>query len=545
MSLKGRRVWDCFPYAGYDPEPELLEIRLHELSDIVDYFVLVEAPVTHSGKPKPLYFQENKKRFEKFLDRIVHIVVTDFPPADMTKLGESWKYERHQRDAIARGLLNARDEDIVITSDLDEIPRAKTLKAYDPSMGLVGLNLSMHSYWLNMVNRETEYAWAKVLPFGMAKNMTHCQIRYTFGHQIIPNGGWHFSYMGGPKEVVNKIESFAHQEYNLPRCKDEKAIRERMEHGIDPHERAVKYKVEDLDQTYPAHVLENTCKFSRLIHPEFFKKASAAIWAEKTDTNQKISEALRLERETGTAEARTVEWNQRVWDSYAWPKDGDEWSSMADFSGVPYEKWKDSLTRSFLIPYLGKEKRVAEIGPGHGRWSEIIIPRSKYVYLIDLSRKCLAYLKERFKGNDHLAFAIPNMEGGIFQGQYGALDHMNWYPSKAPPPGEHVGGITRVGDGTWDFIWSFDTFVHIEEPECRAYAREFARVLKRTGMGVIHHPGNPTLEQRRNGCRSQMTAQKWKDILRQNNLHVVWQKDSWDGGDVKLNNDVITMFIRP
>lgn len=523
MSLNGHRVWDCFPYAGYDPEPEILEIRLHELSDIVDYFVLVEAPLTHSGKTKPLYFQENKSRFERFLDRIIHVVVTDFPPADMTKLGESWKYERHQRDAIARGLSGAGDQDIVITSDLDEIPRAKTLKAYDPSMGLVGLNLSMHSYWLNMVNRETEYAWVKVLPYGLAKTMTHCQIRYTFGRQILPNGGWHFSYMGGPKEVIHKIESFAHQEYSIPRCKDPEAIRKRMEHGIDPHERSVRYQVEPLDDTYPKYVQANLKKFSHLIagQPALSQMPGYTgpdpVTGFRGHVGRSGTHPLNIAPED--KDLRTVEWNKQVWDSYTWQKDGDEWDSFAQHARVPYEKWKDSLTRSFLIPYLGNGKIVVEIGPGHGRWSEMIAPRIKggKLHLVDVTPKVIEYLKTKLKAEGSQLDLFVN-DGKT---------------------------IPQVEAGSVDFIWSFDTFVHIEELECRSYAREFARVLKRTGMGVIHHPGNPTPEQRRNGCRSQMTTQKWKDILRQNNLHVVRQMDSWDGGNVKLNNDMITMFVRP
>lgn len=509
MSLKGRRVWDCFPYAGYDPEPDILEIRLHELSDIVDFFVLVEAPVTHSGKPKPLYFQENKARFEKFLDRIIHVVVTDFPPADMTKLGESWKYERHQRDAIARGVSGASDQDIVITSDLDEIPRAETLKTYDPSMGLVGLNLSMHSYWLNMANRETEYAWVKVLPYGLAKTMTHCQIRYTFGHQVLPNGGWHFSYMGGPKEVTQKIESFAHQEYNITRCKEETAILERMAQGIDPHERTVRYKVEPLDETYPKYVRGNPEKFSPLI-----KGAAKPVAAVESPQGEDL---------------RTVEWNKQVWDSYTWPKDGDEWDSFAQHTVVPYEKWKDSLTRAFLIPYLGNRKVVVEIGSGHGRWSEMIASRIRggKLHLVDLAPKVIEYLREKLRKQ----YSLPFVHGE-------PAPEFNFLVNDGRT-------IPQVETGSVDFIWSFDAFVHIEEPECRSYAKEFARVLKRTGMGVIHHPGNPTPEQRQNGCRSQMTSQKWKDILRQNNLHVVRQMDSWDGGNVKMQGDSLTMFVKP
>lgn len=494
MTLKGRRVWDCFPFFN---ELDLLEIRLNELSGVADFFVLVEAPFTHSGKPKPLHFRDNSARFSAFLDRIVHVVVRDFPPADMAKPGESWKYERHQRDAIGRGLAAAADGDIVVTSDLDEIPRASALEAYDPSMGLVGLNLSLHAYWLNMVNRETEYPWAKVLPQGMARNMTHCQIRYTSGHPILPDGGWHFSFMGGPVEVAAKIEAFAHQEYNIDRCKDPEAIAARMRSGIDPHERAIRYKVEPLGPAYPQHVRDHEEKFSRLIARPAGGPAAAPAPSD-------------------AEEPRTEEWNRRVWDAYPWPKDGDEWDAFARRSGTPYESWKDSLCRAFLFPHVRPGVAAMEIGPGHGRWTAVLAPRVGRLTVVDISERCLSYCKERFKDRPNIEYVLA---GG----------------------GRRLEGAPEQ----IDFLWSFDTFVHIEEPETEAYLGHFQRVMRRGAMGVVHHPGTPSPDERRNGCRSQMRAETWVKLLRRRKFHVVRQTDAWDGGDVRLNSDAITVFVKP
>jgi beta-1,4-mannosyl-glycoprotein beta-1,4-N-acetylglucosaminyltransferase len=65
-------LYDCFPF--FD-EFELLQVRLHELADLVDQFVLVESTKTHSGEPKPLYYAESRRRFGNLADRIVHVVV--------------------------------------------------------------------------------------------------------------------------------------------------------------------------------------------------------------------------------------------------------------------------------------------------------------------------------------------------------------------------------------------------------------------------------------------------------------------------------------
>ena len=76
-------IYDCFTFFN---ELDLLEIRLNYLNEIVDKFVLVEMAKTHSNKDKPFYFEENKKRYEKFLDKIIHIKVSEYP--DLTKFDE-------------------------------------------------------------------------------------------------------------------------------------------------------------------------------------------------------------------------------------------------------------------------------------------------------------------------------------------------------------------------------------------------------------------------------------------------------------------------
>ena len=100
----------------------MLEFRLTELDDIVDTFILVEATHTHSGSPKPLNFLKNKKRFKKWLHKIYYYVVDDLPKGKDSK--HDWFREEYQRNAIKTPLshLSLKPLDIVILSDLDEIP---------------------------------------------------------------------------------------------------------------------------------------------------------------------------------------------------------------------------------------------------------------------------------------------------------------------------------------------------------------------------------------------------------------------------------------
>src|SRR5689334_18016752 len=102
-------IYDTFPFYN---ELDLLEIRLEELDQVADRFVLVEATRTHTNKPKPLYYAENRDRFARFQNRIIHVVLDDMP--DTT---DAWVLENFQRCGIRRGLTGCRPDDLILMSD--------------------------------------------------------------------------------------------------------------------------------------------------------------------------------------------------------------------------------------------------------------------------------------------------------------------------------------------------------------------------------------------------------------------------------------------
>jgi len=237
-------------------ELDVLEIRLNELYDVVDYFVLVEATRTFSDKDKPLYFETNKKRFEKFLDKVIHIVVDNMPSGP-----DPWVRERHQRSCISRGWQNCSDGDLVCVSDVDEIPKASILRNYRLKDGFSTLEQSLYYYFLNCKELGT-WRWFKILPYSKAKDMTPEQIRYTESENIILNAGWHFSFLGDVNHIASKIESYAHQEYNLPQFKDPNYILSCLEKGQDVFKRKdIAFQFVEIDSSYPEFVTKNLAKF--------------------------------------------------------------------------------------------------------------------------------------------------------------------------------------------------------------------------------------------------------------------------------------------
>jgi len=134
-------IYDCFTFFN---ELDLLELRLHILNDVVDKFVLVEATKTHSNIEKELYYQNNKKRFKKYSDKIIHIVVDKFP-----EYIDSWTFEKYQRDCIISGLKRCEPNDVIIISDADEIPNPEKIKKYAQTPGIKTFKQKMFYYFLN------------------------------------------------------------------------------------------------------------------------------------------------------------------------------------------------------------------------------------------------------------------------------------------------------------------------------------------------------------------------------------------------------------
>jgi beta-1,4-mannosyl-glycoprotein beta-1,4-N-acetylglucosaminyltransferase len=236
------KIVDCFSFYN---EIELLTYRLNLLNDVVDYFVLVESTHTHVGIKKPLFYEENKDRFSAFRDKIIHVVVTDFPhkyPNMNIQTRDQWTNEHYQRNSIDRGIsqLSLADDDIIVVADLDEIPDPKTLQQIRSGEILVHINsLEMDMYYYNLNSRlRNTWNYAAILLFREYKRFYgNCTaIRHSHGRPI-PRGGWHLSYFGDEYFIQNKLKMFGHQEYNHDVFTNPNNIRERVEKKGDLFDR--------------------------------------------------------------------------------------------------------------------------------------------------------------------------------------------------------------------------------------------------------------------------------------------------------------------
>ena len=234
------KIIDCFQFYN---EIDLLKYRINLLKDVVDRVIIVESTHTYVGNEKILYFDEFKKEFPAYNnDRIIHVIVDDFPhKAPDIQLGPSftnhqWVNERFQRNCITRGLEQISDlenEDIIIVSDLDEIPDPRTLQKIKNGEIEVSINhmeMSMYYYNLNTIHRNY-WCCGFLYKYGelLDKSYTLSEIRMKrLDTPNITNGGWHLSYFGDISFIQNKLREFAHVEYRGDEYTDENFIKNKI-----------------------------------------------------------------------------------------------------------------------------------------------------------------------------------------------------------------------------------------------------------------------------------------------------------------------------
>lgn len=218
---------DCFLFYN---EFKMLELRLITLYDIVDYFILVESTKTFVGNPKKLYFNENKNKYQQYLSKIIHIIVEDMPETN-----NPWIREKHQRNCIQRGInkLSLTDSDIIIISDVDEIPNSQTITNIKKS-GLDGIFCLESEVYCYNLNNKFDFKWyhPKIINYKNYKNLTPDTIRLSRA-KIIQKGGWHFAYFMNPDMIINKLKNFSHQEFNNDNYTNKSKIEYKIENHID------------------------------------------------------------------------------------------------------------------------------------------------------------------------------------------------------------------------------------------------------------------------------------------------------------------------
>ena len=228
-------IYDCFMY--YD-EDLLLDLRLNFLDKFVKKFVISEATYTHNGNKKKLKFDINNYR--KFKDKIIYIVVDEQPNNILKFVENEPKHKRgeklilngmardyFQRENLVKGLTDLSGEDLVLISDLDEIPNLQELNFSEVKNNILIFEQKMFYYKFNLYYDQFKWQGTKGTKFKnflspqwlrniKGKKYSRWRIDTYFSKKkysnlsFVENGGWHFTCLKTPEELEKKLTNFAH-----------------------------------------------------------------------------------------------------------------------------------------------------------------------------------------------------------------------------------------------------------------------------------------------------------------------------------------------
>ena len=259
------RLYDCFMY---NKEDLILELRLNVLDKLVYKFVIVESCYDHQGNKKKLNFNINK--FKKFKHKINYIVLKKFP-----KNLSNWERENYNRNFLEKGIKKANQNDYIMISDLDEIPKIKNKKIFEEKK-FTAFNQKMIYYRFNLHN-VTEPNWfgTKACKKKYLKSpqwLRNKKVKkYSFWRidkinwNIIEEGGWHFSFVMSNNQIINKIKSFAHSEYNNKKYLKIDFIKKKIAKKKDIFDRQIKFVKIENEKKLPSYLIENKKKFISLM----------------------------------------------------------------------------------------------------------------------------------------------------------------------------------------------------------------------------------------------------------------------------------------
>ena len=290
-------IYDCFMYFDEDL---LLDLRLHTLNKFVKKFVITEATYTHNGNKKKLNFDIEK--FKKFKDKITYIIVDDQPDNIMPLLKNEARHKRgeklilngmardyYQRENLLKGIKEAEENDLIIISDLDEIPNLNQLNFNEIDNNIVIFEQKMFYYKLNLFYED--YIWQGTKAVKRKNFISPQWLRNIKGKKyskwrldtffskkkysnllFVKDGGWHFTCLRSPEELEKKLLNFAHhyefEESGLKLDDIKQLIKDKRvmyDHSVDQkgYKWSGKSILKNLDSKFlPDHVSSNLGKYS-------------------------------------------------------------------------------------------------------------------------------------------------------------------------------------------------------------------------------------------------------------------------------------------
>lgn len=263
-------IVDAFMYAG---ERECLAIRLHELRNVADLVVIVEARETFQGQPRALSFQRDRYVWEPYYSgkRIRYVVIDHFRGCT-----ETWDREAQQRNLMGDSVADLPGDTVCMFSDADEIPRASAVLAYGAGIehgGRRRLGGPHFHYYANVrqVSYPVWYGTSIVqrasldLPGYTVQRLRGNSIGNTYQQGDCMSGGWHLAFLGGRERILTKLQSWSHHEDS------HFATLSNIDHALATltdwkQDRGMQLRLVPVDQTWPAYFRDVPSDAARLLY---------------------------------------------------------------------------------------------------------------------------------------------------------------------------------------------------------------------------------------------------------------------------------------
>ena len=222
----------------YFDEEQVLDLRLNVLNEDIDYFVIVESIYNHKGEERKLLFDKNK--FQNFNDKIIYLIYDKIPDlVESIDDGDSEnekdrKYimnaiyrENEQRNFILEGLRNADENDLILISDVDEIPKLSSVNLNNIHNEIILFKQDIFYYKFNLALPNFKWTGTKAVKkkklispqwlrnvkdrkYPFYRIDTLISDKKYMNIKIVDDGGWHFSNIKSPEMIEHKLRSYLH-----------------------------------------------------------------------------------------------------------------------------------------------------------------------------------------------------------------------------------------------------------------------------------------------------------------------------------------------
>ena len=267
--MRNNKIYDCITFFQ---ENFITNIRFEILNKYVDFFVVCESIYDHRGKKKEINFKLNNPNFR---NKVRHLILRDPFPENLNL----WERQAFQREYIFNGIKDSHDEDYIMFSDPDEIPRPEKLEKLFLKKRYAIFQQKCFNYKLNLLNlNETPWSGTRLTKRKFLKSFDYMRqnilkknvkkwwkFNVERNIQIIEDGGWHFNNLFSPEMISNKLKSFAHDEFATHEYSNVEMIKKNIEQKKDLFNRGHKLERVEVDETYPDYIIQKKAELGEFI----------------------------------------------------------------------------------------------------------------------------------------------------------------------------------------------------------------------------------------------------------------------------------------